>query len=83
MLTAIRAYWHRQALALRDAYRELYRHYRLEYRHTLDRSERTEADRAMLQALARVHDEQRDQVIERQVRRYAEAARFVTKEPKR
>lgn len=84
MLTAIRRYWHRQALAFREAYRELYQHYKLEYHAALNRPavHRSHGDRAILEALAQAHEERSHRQIEQQVRRYAEAARFGAKEPK-
>lgn len=84
MLIALRTWWHRQALAFREAYRDIYRHYRLEYHAALNRPavHRSHGDRAILEALAQAHEDQHQRQIEQQVRRYAEAARFVSKEPK-
>lgn len=83
MLTALRAWWHRHTLDFRETYRDLYRHYKLER----DRAEhrivhRSHGDEAILASMARLHEEAHRQAVERQVRRFAEAARFVTKTPK-
>lgn len=83
MLTSLRAYFRQQTLGMRETYRDLYRHYKLER----DRAEhrlvqRSHGDEAILSAFARLHEDQHRQTVERQVRRFAEASRFVTKEPK-
>lgn len=83
MMTALRDDLRQQTLGMRETYRDLYRHYRIER----DRAEhrlvqRSHGDEAILASLARLHEEQHRQNIERQVRRFAEASRFVTREPK-
>lgn len=74
-----REYWHQRALAVRDAYRELYQHYKLE-RERIEHAavHRTHGDAAILSAMHRAQEDQRQQSVERQVRRYYEASRFVT-----
>lgn len=83
-LATLRAYLHKQTLGMRETYRDLYRHYKLER----DRAERptvhrSHGDAAILDAMHQAQEDLHRQTIERQVRRYYEASRFVTpKEPK-
>lgn len=85
MLTALREYWRQQTIGLRETARDLYRHYRLE-RARIEAQPRFQAkshdDRVMMAAIARAQEEQRAQTIERHVRRYFEASKFVNKPPK-
>lgn len=83
MLSALKTWWHQQTLSVRETYRDLYRHYRIER----DRAEtrliqRSHGDEAILSSLARMHEEQHREAVERQVRRFHEASRFVTRPPK-
>lgn len=83
MLTALRAYWTQQTLGMRETYRDLYRHYKLERDRTEHRLvQRSHGDEAILAAMERAHEEQHRQSVERQVRRLYEASRFVTRPPK-
>jgi hypothetical protein len=77
--TTLRAYLHQQTLGMREVYRDLYRHYKLE-RDRLEREpiHRSHGDAAILSAMHQAQEDQRQDAIERQIRRYYEASRFVT-----
>lgn len=82
-LATLRAYLHKRALGVRETYADLYRHYKFEQ----DRAERptvhrSHGDAAILDAMHQAQEDQKRQAVERQVRRYCEASRFVTRPSK-
>jgi hypothetical protein len=85
MFAALRAYCLQQTLGMRETCRDLYRHYRLE-RARIEAQPRfsvkAQDDRFIMAAIARAKEEQRDQSVERQVRRLYEQSRFVSRPPK-
>lgn len=85
MLTALRAYCHQQTLGIRETWRELYRHYRLE-RERIEAqprfASRSTDDAAIMAAIAHAREDQHHQTVERQVRSLHEASRLVTRAPK-